>query len=82
MGPCFETDRDLRYFKIFRDVTASTLGGAFDSYIWGGIVPQACAQELLVVDANDRYRALIHTMHEVQRYQRMGIAPKKGARTV
>jgi len=77
MGPCFESDRDLQYFEIFRDVTAATLGGAFDSYIWGGIVPQACEQEPFVLDAMVAIGALTRTVHEVQRYRRIGIAPKK-----
>jgi hypothetical protein len=78
IGPRFESDRDLRYFEIFRDVTAATLGGAFDSYIWGGIVPQACEQEPFILDAMIAIGALTRTVHEVQRYRRMGIAPKKG----
>lgn len=78
VGPCFESDKDLGYFEIFRDQTAATLGGAFDSYIWGGIIPQACAQEPFVVDAMVAIGALTRTMYEVQRYRRMGIAPKTG----
>jgi hypothetical protein len=78
VGPCFESDKDLRYFESFRDHTAATLGGAFDSYIWGGIIPQACEQERFVLDATIAIGALTHTMYEVQRYRRMGIAPKKG----
>lgn len=77
MGPCFESDIDLRYFEIFRDQTAATLGGTFDSYIWGGIIPQACEQERFVLDATVAIGALTHTMYEVQRYRRMGIAPKR-----
>jgi hypothetical protein len=78
LGPCFESEKDLRYFQIFRDQTAATLGGAFDSYIWGGIIPQACEQEPFILNAMIAIGALTHTMHEVQRYRRMGIAPKKG----
>lgn len=44
----FETERELRYFRIFCEETATQIAGPFKSSLWGRLVPQASELEPFV----------------------------------
>lgn len=39
-GPAFESEQDLRYFRIFCQEIATTISGPFKSSLWGRLIPQ------------------------------------------
>jgi hypothetical protein len=45
MGPAFETLEENDYFKIFLNSTSCTLAGAFETPVWGYLLPQHAARQ-------------------------------------